>query len=183
MCQQVDLKQQGLAPHFINLMTILHHLHFFSPFNGILWCYLNNPLSQGDPGKPGLPGQPGVRVSDSPDYCVSNCKWRLFCLIISAALTIPNSQRVSWMTLCICHQGLPGPSGPAGEKVRLIQLGAIIREAAGQQERDATAEHFIMWCNEFPSWDERTREPICSQGNDGARGEPGRSVSYQIRMK
>lgn len=36
------------------------------------------------------------------------------------------------MSLSIYHQGLPGSSGPPGEKVRLIQLNVIIREAASQ---------------------------------------------------
>lgn len=71
-----------------------------------------------------------------------------------------------------CSQGSPGHIGAAGEKVRQIQLGIIVRDGSGQLQRDSTAEPFIMSCNEYPSQGLNylclLREVKVHEGNQGA---------------
>ena len=106
----------------------------------------------------------------------------LLCFIFVGRADCYKCMWASWMNLFIRHQGLPGLSGPTGEKVRLIQWSVIIRESGGQWERASFTERLIIWWNDSLSKDERTCEPVCPQGSDGARGEPGRSVSHQIQL-
>lgn len=80
-------------------------------------CYLNNVLFSGG-SREARPASNTRAEGEGQTDLASVCVW-------GACLLDECSTWVLSTGLSMCHQGLPGPSGPAGEKVRLIQLSVI----------------------------------------------------------